>query len=910
MKKLVTLITCLLLLSHIQSQLITTEPVFPVADKPVTIMFHSDIETGPLKEYTGDLYVHTGVILSDDSKWQYVIGNWGDNINQPKLEYLGNYTYSLVISPDIYSYYSIPAEKSILKIALVVRSSDGTQQTADLFVDVYDEGLNVSFSVPSERSMVIELNQDIEVMASSNMADSMALFRNGEFIAGAGFEGTINYTFSADTYGEYEVVVTAFSAEESIGDTFFYFVRPEPLILDLPEGIIEGINYLSDTSVILCLYAPEKNYVFVPGDYSNWTAKSSNYMNRTPDGKRYWIQLNGLQSGKEYAYQYFVDGTILIADPYTRKVLDPWNDEWIGSTTYPGLKPYPKNLTTGIVSVFQTAQAEYHWKNVDFVPPAIENMVIYELLLRDFIARHDWKTLTDTLDYFTRLGVNALEIMPFSEFEGNESWGYNPSFYFAADKYYGPETDLKRFIDSCHSRGIAVIMDIVLNHSYNQSPLVQLYYDNVNYRPSANNPWYNEVSPNPVYSWGNDFNHESQDTKNFVDRVTRFWLEEFKLDGFRFDFTKGFTNTPGEGGVYDAARIDILKRMADRIWEVNPDAYVILEHFADNNEEKVLSTYGMMIWGNMNYNYNEATMGWNELGKSDFSRVSYQKRGWDKPHLVGYMESHDEERLMYKNLQYGNSSGLYNIKDPATALKRIELAAVFFLTIPGPKMLWQFGEMGYDISIDYNGRVGNKPPKWEYLEEHPRLFPVFANLIHLRTSEPAFSSDDFSMSTTNPVKKIALNHETMDVRIIGNFGVTSLPSVPGFSRTGKWYDYFSGEEVEVSDINLEVTLAPGEYHLYTTKPLTKPDIPLSLRPGTVSMDNVIIYPNPTSEILIIEGIGSPSNIYISDIRGTILKQETLISGKSQISVEGINPGLYILVMETNETRIIRKFVIR
>jgi 1,4-alpha-glucan branching enzyme len=92
---------------------------------------------------------------------------------------------------------------------------------------------------------------------------------------------------------------------------------------------------------------------------------------------------------------------------------------------------------------------------------------------------------------------------------------------------------------------MAVIIDMVLNHSYGQSPMVRLYWDNQLSRPAANNPWYNTVSPNPVFSWGYDFNHESIHTKNFVDRVNKFWIKEFKVDGFRFDFTKGFTNTRG-----------------------------------------------------------------------------------------------------------------------------------------------------------------------------------------------------------------------------------------------------------------------------------------------------------------------------------------------------------------------------
>jgi len=731
-----------------QAQMIVTDPAFPYGDKPVTIYFHSDQVTGrlDLQNYTDPLYLHTGVNFSDGTVWQNVIGSWGNNTTQPMLEYIGSYTYKLVITPDVYTFYSVVSlSKTISQVALVIRSADGKKQTDDIFIDVYEEGLNVSFSLPEGRSIIVEMEQEVPVIANALLSDSIALYRNGEFVTGTNISQNLNYTFPSNISGENEVVVKAFTSTETITDTFFYFVRPLPVEESLPEGIIDGINYISDTSAILCLYAPGKDYAFVLADFLNWTAKASTYMKITPDGERFWIQLNGLIPGKEYAYQYLVDGTILIGDPYTSKILDPWNDEWISSSTYPDLKPYPKNLTTGIVSVLQTAQTPYVWQHGDFTPPVKENAVIYEVLLRDFLAAHDWKTLTDTLDYFSRLGVTAIELMPFNEFEGNESWGYNPSYYFAADKYYGPKEDLKAFIDSCHGRGMAVIMDMVLNHSYGQSPLVQLYWNPELNRPAADNPWYNEVSPNTEYSWGYDFNHESQATKDFVDRVNSYWMNEYKVDGFRFDFTKGFTNTPGNGGAYDAARIVILKRMADKIWEVNPDAYVILEHFADNSEETILANYGMMVWGNMNFNFNEATMGWNESGKSDFSRISYKKRGWENPHLVGYMESHDEERLMVKNILYGNSTVDYNIKEPNTSLSRIELAAAFFFSVPGPRMIWQFGEMGYDISIDFNGRVGSKPIRWDYLELHPRLNPVFSSLIHLKTQEPAFSTTDFSL---------------------------------------------------------------------------------------------------------------------------------------------------------------------
>ena len=136
---------------------------------------------------------------------------------------------------------------------------------------------------------------------------------------------------------------------------------------------------------------------------------------------------------------------------------------------------------------------------------------------------------------------------------------------------------------------MAVVIDMVLNHSYGQSPLVRLYFENG--KPTAENPWYNVTSnfQNPDAQWGYDFNHESADTKAFVDSVTSYWLTYYKVDGFRFDFTKGFSNTvygPSDwGSAYDASRIAILERMTDKIKAVNPNAYVIFEHLADNSVE-------------------------------------------------------------------------------------------------------------------------------------------------------------------------------------------------------------------------------------------------------------------------------------------------------------------------------------
>ncbi len=158
-------------------------------------------------------------------------------------------------------------------------------------------------------------------------------------------------------------------------------------------------------------------------------------MNITPDGERFWIQLNGLSPQQEYIFQYFVDGEIKIADPYTDQISDPWNDKWIPESVYPGLIDYPEDKTSGIAAVLQTGQEPYPWEVESFTPAETENLFVYEMLIRDYTDEHTYSSIINKLDYLETLGINALELMPVNEFEGNSSWGYNPSFYFAPDKY-------------------------------------------------------------------------------------------------------------------------------------------------------------------------------------------------------------------------------------------------------------------------------------------------------------------------------------------------------------------------------------------------------------------------------------------------------------------------------------------
>ncbi len=940
-----------------------SEPGFPSEWDSITVFFDATLGDGGLAGYSGAVYAHTGVITENSthpSDWRYVDSQWGTADPDYELESLGNDLYKLVIGYP-HEYYGCPQSEEILQLAFVFRNADGSVTGrdvggSDIFMDLYSSGISAEFITPNQsvpfglpgRSPVFaDFGDSTELMITAATVDTeleelTLLLGNNELVST--FDDTLLFTYVFESRGMHRFTAVAIDTAGMIDSSKInVMVNPEVDMGTPPGNLTPGIQYDGPTTVTLKLFAPFKDFVYVLGDFNDWMVDTTYFMKKyepQPDSTIWWITLENVSTGIEQAFQYLVDGNIRIADPYTDLVLDGWNDPWIPESIYPNLKPYPYNKTDHPVSVFQTVQSPFNWVYSDtFQAPPQHELVIYEMLIRDFVEQHDYQTLTDTLDYLKRLGINAIELMPINEFEWNASWGYNTSFYFAPDKYYGPKNDLKTFIDTCHSMGIAVIIDMVLNHSYSQSPLVRLYWNSAQNRPAYNNPWYNETHnfQNPDAQWGNDFNHESPHTEAFVKRVNRYWTQEFKVDGFRFDFTKGFSNTiypPNSwGSDYDQQRINNLVRIANEIWTVNPDAYVILEHLADNSEEIVLANQGMMLWGNVNYNYNEATMGW--LNGSDFGWGYFGNRGWSEPNLVTYMESHDEERLNFKNQAYGNHNDSYDIRELNTSLQRMKLAGAFFFTYPGPKMLWQFGERGYDVSIDdenYGGRLGEKPPRWEYMNNpnRARLYNTWKALLKLRSDHSVFTDADTDvdmwLNSSTGRKRIKLSNESMDVVVIGNFSINSLSISPSFHHTGMWYDYFNGDSLNVVNETDGIELGPGEFRIYTDQWI-EPAEPGLLNTGydeTIPHTFALHqnYPNPFNPVTTIS-FSIPNDGFVEctifDIQGRhvqTLVSEPLTSGQHKTKWNGKNnlgvqmpSGMYMYQLKTGEISVMKKMVL-
>ncbi|MEM1134833.1 MAG: alpha-amylase family glycosyl hydrolase [Bacteroidota bacterium] len=864
----------ILIFAHsISGQIVTLTPNFPSADDTaVTVVFDASQGTAGLAG-ASSVYLHSGIVIEgpNGTTWENVVGNWGQDDGIGKMSKVEGETdkWQITLTPDIRTYYNASETASIYRLSMVFRNADGSAEgkgspgdfdggsvasNGDIFLNL-DAGDFVTINKPNENLFFLVNNDKVGIGAtSSRNATSLTLSRLDELgnlqeLSNTVNTDTINYTYTVSGTDSVTIIATAEIAGILYADTtsFSVFLRSGSPVASLPEGLKPGINYSEDeTKATLVLNAPNKEFVYVVGDFNNWRIDDTYKMNITPDGETFWINLTELEPGKEYVFQYWVDGIIKIGDPYADKVADPWNDPFIPEIVYPNLPTYNRQ-EDGIATVLQTAQAPYNWTFPEVAggKPVPEELVIYELLVRDFLGSHSYTDLTDSLDYLADLGVNAIELMPIMEYEGNLSWGYNPSYFFAPDKYYGSKNDLKAFIDKAHEKGIAVILDMVLNHAFGQNAMVRMYWDAQNNQPAVDNPWFNQQPTHP-FNVGYDFNHESDYTKAFVDAVNAYWLTEYNFDGFRFDLSKGFTqqnniNDIGAWSAYDASRIALLKRMADKIWDVEDDAYIILEHFADNTEEQELAAYknGMMLWGNLTHDYGDALKG---NTSANFDWILSDSRNWENDRVVGYMESHDEERLMVKNLNEGKAEGAYNIKNEAIALERLKLGAAFFYTVPGPKMLWQFGEMGYDFSINAcppdwttiqeNCRVDNKPIPWgnfhdlDYYNDPLRaqLRKATAAIINLtREYSTAFEEGNFSWTPTGQLRKINIDHETLSVTIIGNFGTTEGEIDPSFTKTGKWYNFFNLDSIEVSDTNIPISLAPGEFHIYTDKAVFAPE---------------------------------------------------------------------------------------
>lgn len=839
--------------------LITTYPKIIYEDSTEDIVVLVNAKGTAMANYTGQMYAHTGLITENstsNSDWKYIKAEWSINTDACKLVNRGNNIWQFTIKGGIRAFYGVGNNVEIESIAFVFRSSDGNKEIknngSDIFISVSKSGAETEqFISTIPRNIDEDTTQDVVI--TLNVSGTIMDGFTGPIYAHTGV-----LTGKSTSTGDWKYIKANWDENTeacrltSIGDnkwqlvikggprTFYGVPASEDIeylcfVFRSEDGSIElkdqsndilvyvkndlkrrplGASYgvtVSGTTATFVLYAPGKQNVHLLGDFNNYQATTTSLMNK--DGNYFWYTMENLQPGVEYGYQYLVDGSTRIGDPYSEKILDPWNDKYISSATYPHLKSYPSGASD-IVSVFELMPESYDWSVPNFDRPAKNSLAIYELHLRDFTTQGSVQAAIDKLDYLQTLGINAIELMPIQEFDGNDSWGYNPCFYFAPDKAYGRKEDYQRFIDECHKRGIAVILDVVINHATGQFPYAKMWWDSYNNCTTDTNPFFNRVARHP-YNVYHDFNHEYAETRNYFKRMLKFWLEEYKVDGFRFDLSKGLTQKnsgTSDAGVgtwssYDSSRIAIIKDYADAIRSISDDAYIILEHFADWSEENELANYrDILLWNNQCEPFYQTVMGYNT--DSGFGGdLSYGR--------VSYIESHDEERNAYKAITYGQS---WVKSDWSRTSKQLQGAYCLHFLTPYPKMMWQFGELGYDYSIEYNGRTGKKPVKWDYLNNTHRkaLYNAVSKAITWRTEHEAMYSHE-SVSCTYNVgdgdfggKHLIYSTPEGSVIVACNFGNSNVSFDITVPVTGTWQNLMTGKDITLGS-KYNVSLSAGDY---------------------------------------------------------------------------------------------------
>lgn len=838
------------------------------------------------------------------------------------------------------------------KLGMLIKGndwSDGQSEDHEADMTPLESCFVVNLLLPEEDPFFLEPDQGLQVRAESSDPATFTLSVDGQQVHSQSNATYYSYQHAVpQTEGTFPVSLSVVGDEGDTTIQFSYLINFPSEELTRPSGIIEGINYHADeTKATLCLRAPGKAAAYALGEFNDFEFASANKMYK--DGDYFWYEVTGLTSGTQYAFRYLVDGDF-IADPYADMILTP-DDGQIPSSIYPNLKVFPEAGKQGVwykdrLGVIQTGQTAFDWQHVDYQMPKKDDLVIYEMLIRDFFSEEErnYENLIDTLDYLKRLGVNAIELMPVQEFSGNDSWGYNPNSMFAPDKAYGTKGALKRFIDAAHGEGMAVIFDIVFNQQDTPNAFLSMWFDYDNFQVEAGNPMFNVNATHPFNVFF-DMNHESEMTQHYMDTTLHYWIDEYKIDGYRFDLSKGFTqtnsgNNVGQWGNYDQSRIDILTRMYDEVRTYSTDSYLILEHFGDNSEEKVLADYGFLLWGNMHWDYKDLADG---KGKN-IAWGYHGTRGWQEPNVVAFMESHDEQRIMFELLTDQDSDENLTRDDrdnPSAvraALDRVKLASTFLYTIPGPKMFWQFGELGYQEPINLctdgetigkNGdcRTDKKPVGWGLRENSDRnkLYDFLSALLNLKTEYPVFESGDFTMTNNNDlVKEIILANENaisnpasaneMSVYVIGNFDLEAQSVDMAFPFTGNWYDFFDGgEPLQVTQSSTNMTLEPGHFRLYVNYEIPFPEAGLqpivtSVEDDLIGNQELVLYPNPASDLINID-IGNEFILggEVLDMTGRKIPIDMDVrSGK--VDVSHLNGGVYILKVHGQDKIYTQQFI--
>jgi 1,4-alpha-glucan branching enzyme len=530
------------------------------------------------------------------------------------------------------------------------------------------------------------------------------------------------------------------------------------------------------SSIEFSLFAPYNKAASLKGSFSNW---EEIVMEKGDDG--YFRTQVELEDGV-YQYKYRIQSRSWFFEP----------DQWVEITD-----PYATDIDNlsqnGVVRIKEGEKIvdTYVWKHDDKPLPADHELVIYEMHVADFsggepdpYARGKYKHVVEKLDYLCELGINAIELMPIKEYPGDYSWGYNPRYFFATESSYGTTNELKHLIDECHARGIRVLIDGIYNHSEAESPLTQIDHDY----------WYHHSPRDPDNNWGPEFNYEHYDENldvkpawKFIGDTVRFWVQEYHVDGIRYDAARQIDN-------YDFMRwiVEEAKKTAG-----SKPFYNIAEHIPETTT--ITNLEGPMdgCWHDSFRHVVTVHICGDTFDLEQLKDVIDSKRQgfMGSTNVVNYLTNHDHERLM-------TELGKREIFDEE-AFKRSKLGAALLMTAMGVPLIW----MGEEFAEYKPKSIEPEKIDWTLLSHdlNSSLFDYYRGLIDLRKYNHALYTENINFFYEDVESKVFAyvrwNDEGSRVVVVANFSDNFLANytISNFPENGNWHEWTGDYDVEAND---------------------------------------------------------------------------------------------------------------
>ncbi|MBU0677578.1 MAG: alpha amylase C-terminal domain-containing protein [Verrucomicrobia bacterium] len=520
------------------------------------------------------------------------------------------------------------------------------------------------------------------------------------------------------------------------------------------------------TGVTFRVWAPNAANVSVVGDFNGWNGSVNPLVAET---NGLWsLDVTNAAAGAKY--QYLINGTLWRRDPRSRKVTHSNGDSIV----------YDTNAFT--------------WADDYFSAPFFEDMVLYEMHVKAYNGSFDANI--DRLEHLHAMGVNAIELMPVSEFKGDYSWGYEPADLFAVESSYGGAEGMRKFVDECHKRGMAVLVDVVHNH-WGPSDLATWQFDGWHQNGRGGIYFYNEDGK-CCTDWGETRPDASrQEVRDFIKDNTRMWLEEYHVDGFRFDSPWNMTHyMPGFTHIPEASSL---------MQEVNSLIHNDYTGKISISEDDGLSDGYDSEWSDGFHSLIESTVSDPADAHRDMNALAAAIGNGAGHGRVVYSESHDSVGDLNHNNRLPK---VIDDADPTSywARKRSLLAGAVVMTMPGIPMVMQ----GQEI-LEGRPFSDHTPIDWWWAQNTPatEITSAYTDMIHarrnLRGGTKGLTGTGCNVHHVDNVNKVIAYHrwysggEDDDVVVVANFAITEWTNSSyeiEFPYAGTWYAHFNSDDLE------------------------------------------------------------------------------------------------------------------